>query len=158
MGQNETKSHSHKTGPLRPSHLRRRQSSSSHFRNSSICSCNPLKPKSSKSANSPILADFDYALPTTYTKSIFAPPIFCPLSHFPTLTLSPRLTPRFLWIRPAQSASPLYPSRGGDSLKAELSAHVRQEMDRRGIPLAVVESVLTAPAQKVPEHGDVICY
>ena len=31
-------------------------------------------------------------------------------------------------------------------------------MDRPGIPLAVVESVLAAPAQKVPEHGDVVCY
>ena len=27
-----------------------------------------------------------------------------------------------------------------------------------GIPLAVVESVLGAPEQKVPEHGDVVCY
>src|SRR5437762_8157256 len=40
----------------------------------------------------------------------------------------------------------------------ELSAHVQQEMARRGIPLAVVQSVLTAPAQKVPECGDVVCY
>jgi hypothetical protein len=40
----------------------------------------------------------------------------------------------------------------------ELSKHVQEEMDRRGIPLAVVESVLVAPAQKVPEHGDVMCY
>ena len=43
-------------------------------------------------------------------------------------------------------------------MKHELSAHVKQEMDRRGIPLAVVEAVLAAPAQKVPEHGDVVCY
>jgi len=28
----------------------------------------------------------------------------------------------------------------------ELSAHVQQEMERRGIPLAVVESLLAAPA------------
>ena len=40
----------------------------------------------------------------------------------------------------------------------ELSAHVQREMGRRGIPLAVVESVLAAPAQKVPGHGDVVCY
>ena len=40
----------------------------------------------------------------------------------------------------------------------ELSKHVQQEMARRGIPLAVLESVLAAPAQKVPEHGDVVCY
>ena len=40
----------------------------------------------------------------------------------------------------------------------ELSSHVQQEMARRGIPLAAVESVLAAPGQKVPEHGDVVCY
>lgn len=40
----------------------------------------------------------------------------------------------------------------------ELSTPVKQEMERRGIPLAVVESVLAAPAQKVPEHDDVVCY
>jgi uncharacterized protein YuzE len=43
-------------------------------------------------------------------------------------------------------------------MKPELSKHVQQEMGRRGIPLAVVESVLAAPGQKVPEHGDVVCY
>jgi hypothetical protein len=43
-------------------------------------------------------------------------------------------------------------------VKLELTNHVRQEMQRRGIPLAVVESVLKAPAQKVPEHGDVAWY
>jgi hypothetical protein len=31
-------------------------------------------------------------------------------------------------------------------------------MTRRGIPLAVVESVLASPGQKVPEHGGVVCY
>lgn len=40
----------------------------------------------------------------------------------------------------------------------ELSFHVHQEMQRRGIPLAVVESVLAVPAQKVPEHGGIVCY
>lgn len=40
----------------------------------------------------------------------------------------------------------------------ELSNHVEQEMTRRGIPLAVVETVLAAPQQKMPEHGDVMCY
>ena len=40
----------------------------------------------------------------------------------------------------------------------ELSKHLQEEMQRRGIPLAVVESVLAAPAQKLPEHGDVVCY
>jgi len=43
-------------------------------------------------------------------------------------------------------------------VNAELSKHVQEEMQRRGIPLAVVESVLESPAQKVPEHGDVVCY
>lgn len=43
-------------------------------------------------------------------------------------------------------------------MKHELSSHVQQGMDRRGIPLAVVESVLATPAQEVPEHGDVACY
>ena len=40
----------------------------------------------------------------------------------------------------------------------ELSDHVREEIARRRIPLAVVESVLANPQQKVPEHGDVLCY
>lgn len=40
----------------------------------------------------------------------------------------------------------------------DFSSHVQDEMRRRGIPLAVVESVLAAPQQKVPEHGDVTCY
>lgn len=40
----------------------------------------------------------------------------------------------------------------------EFSAHVWQEMERRGIPFAIVQSVPAAPAQKVPEHGDVVCF
>ncbi|HSH39855.1 MAG TPA: DUF4258 domain-containing protein [Chthoniobacterales bacterium] len=40
----------------------------------------------------------------------------------------------------------------------ELSAHVQQEITRRGIPLAVLESVLAAPGQIVPGHGNVVCY
>ena len=40
----------------------------------------------------------------------------------------------------------------------QLSIHVQQEMFRRGIPQSVVEAVLDSPQQKVPEHGDVICY
>jgi hypothetical protein len=43
-------------------------------------------------------------------------------------------------------------------MNADLSQHVQKEMTRRGIPLAVVESVLASPAQKVPEHGGVVCY
>ena len=40
----------------------------------------------------------------------------------------------------------------------QLSIHVQQEMSRRGIPRSLVESVLDSPQQKVPEHGDVVCY
>jgi len=40
----------------------------------------------------------------------------------------------------------------------DLSNHVREEVARRRIPLAVVKSVLENPQQKVPEHGNVICY
>jgi hypothetical protein len=40
----------------------------------------------------------------------------------------------------------------------DLSRHVQEEIERRGIPLAAVESVLAAPEQKVPEHGNVVCY
>ena len=43
-------------------------------------------------------------------------------------------------------------------VKPVLSRHAEREMDRRGIPLAVVQSVLDVPAQIVPEHGDVVCY
>ncbi|MBE7501697.1 MAG: DUF4258 domain-containing protein [Verrucomicrobiales bacterium] len=43
-------------------------------------------------------------------------------------------------------------------MKHRLSTHVEREMERRGIPLAVVRAVLDAPAQIVPEHGEVVCY
>jgi hypothetical protein len=39
----------------------------------------------------------------------------------------------------------------------DLSEHVREEIARRRIPSAVV-SVLENPQQKVPEHGDMLCY
>lgn len=45
-----------------------------------------------------------------------------------------------------------------EAMKHVLSRHVEREMERRGIPLVVVQSVLEAPAQILPEHGDVICY
>jgi hypothetical protein len=38
------------------------------------------------------------------------------------------------------------------------SKHVLEELERRGIPRSAVEAVLAAPTQKLPEHGDVICY
>jgi hypothetical protein len=31
-------------------------------------------------------------------------------------------------------------------------------MGRRGIALTIVERILNAPDQKVPEHDDVVCY
>jgi hypothetical protein len=37
-------------------------------------------------------------------------------------------------------------------MKHQLSSHAQQELERRGIPLAVVESVLAAPGQKVPDQ------
>jgi hypothetical protein len=43
-------------------------------------------------------------------------------------------------------------------MEYEFSLHVQEEMERRGIPLAIVRSVLATPAQKVPEHDNVICY
>lgn len=43
-------------------------------------------------------------------------------------------------------------------MRYELSVHVRKELVQRRIPLAVLETVLADPAQKVPEHGDVVCY
>ena len=33
-----------------------------------------------------------------------------------------------------------------------------RKCNARGISQAVVEAVLTSPDQKVPEHGDVVCY
>jgi hypothetical protein len=40
----------------------------------------------------------------------------------------------------------------------ELSDHVREEIMRRRISLAMVDSVLQNPQQKLTEHGDVLCY
>ncbi len=39
-----------------------------------------------------------------------------------------------------------------------LSAHAREELDRRQIPLAVVENILFSPEQKVPGHEGILCY
>lgn len=39
-----------------------------------------------------------------------------------------------------------------------LSAHALVELERRGIPLELLEPVLAAPEQKVPELGGVVCY
>lgn len=38
------------------------------------------------------------------------------------------------------------------------SKHAEREMARRGISRDIVEGVLAAPAQKVPEHAGILCY
>ena len=43
-------------------------------------------------------------------------------------------------------------------MKFELSAHVKKEIERRGIPLDIMETVLAKPDQKVTEHGSVMCF
>ena len=40
----------------------------------------------------------------------------------------------------------------------QISAHALAEMQRRGIPQSVLDSVLDAPEQKVPDHASVVCY
>ncbi|OQB30537.1 MAG: hypothetical protein BWY09_02968 [Candidatus Hydrogenedentes bacterium ADurb.Bin179] len=40
----------------------------------------------------------------------------------------------------------------------ELSAHVKREMVRRTITEEIVALILKRPDQKVPEHGNVVCY
>jgi hypothetical protein len=44
------------------------------------------------------------------------------------------------------------------SMKHELKKHAQDEMERRSIPLNVVQLILDSPAQKVPEHGGILCY
>jgi hypothetical protein len=39
-----------------------------------------------------------------------------------------------------------------------ISRHAQAEMERRGIPSALVEAVLSAPEQKVSGHGAISCY
>ena len=43
-------------------------------------------------------------------------------------------------------------------MRFEISRHAREEMSRRGISEAVVESVLENPEQIVPEYGDKKAY
>ncbi len=40
-----------------------------------------------------------------------------------------------------------------DRTKFKLSGHAQEELQRRGIPLALLESVLEQPQQVVPEQG-----
>ena len=39
-----------------------------------------------------------------------------------------------------------------------LSAHAREELERRQIPLVLLENVLSDPEQKVPGHEGIRCY
>jgi len=43
-------------------------------------------------------------------------------------------------------------------MKVRFSKHTEREMARRGISRDIVQGVLAAPAQKVPEHGAIVCY
>jgi len=43
-------------------------------------------------------------------------------------------------------------------MKVRFSKHAEREMARRGISRDIVQGVLAAPAQKVPEHGAIVCY
>ncbi len=43
-------------------------------------------------------------------------------------------------------------------MKFEISRHARDEMNRRGIPLNIVEIVLQNPGQIVDEHGNKKAY
>lgn len=40
----------------------------------------------------------------------------------------------------------------------ELSKHVQRELVGRRIPLSVVEAIMDAPEQKIPETPNVLCY
>lgn len=40
----------------------------------------------------------------------------------------------------------------------QVSADAQAEMQRRGIPQALLDSVLASPEQKVPDHATVVCY
>lgn len=43
-------------------------------------------------------------------------------------------------------------------MKFELSRHAREEIERRGIPLNIVEAVLQEPQQVVDEYGNKKAY
>jgi len=43
-------------------------------------------------------------------------------------------------------------------MNVHISAQAQAEMQRRGIPQSVLDSVLAAPEQKVPDHATVVCY
>ena len=43
-------------------------------------------------------------------------------------------------------------------MRFHLSKHVNEELERRKIPRALMDQVLQAPEQKVPEVDDITCY
>jgi len=43
-------------------------------------------------------------------------------------------------------------------MKVRFSKHAEREMARRSVSRDIVQGVLAAPAQKVPEHGAIVCY
>ena len=48
--------------------------------------------------------------------------------------------------------------RFADAVKYRLSSHAQEEIERRQIPLALVESILESPDQIVPERNAVSAY
>ena len=43
-------------------------------------------------------------------------------------------------------------------MRFHFSKHVNEELERRKIPQALMDQVLQAPEQKVPEVDDITCY
>ena len=43
-------------------------------------------------------------------------------------------------------------------MRFHFSKHVNEELERRKIPRALMDQVLQAPEQKVPEVNDITCY
>lgn len=43
-------------------------------------------------------------------------------------------------------------------MRFHFSKHVNEELERRKIPRALMDQVLQAPEQKVPEVDDITCY
>jgi len=43
-------------------------------------------------------------------------------------------------------------------MRFHFSKHVHEELERRKIPRALMDQVLQAPEQKVPEVDDITCY
>ncbi len=55
-----------------------------------------------------------------------------------------------------QTAKPPAPEQ--PVMNYRLSAHAREELDRRQIPPALLEEVMSSPEQKVPGHEGILCY